>query len=285
MQTNLAISVQKARALALRNAHLTGRPLLVGNAWDGASARILELAGFPAIGTTSAGIAFSRGYADGQQIPADLMVEAVAGICRVASIPVSADVEAGYGNSAEEIERITMAVIQAGAVGMNLEDGTGDPAKPLTDLALQLEKLKAVKRTAAKLGIDLVLNARTDAYLYPGPEVQKFKETLRRSQAYLNAGADCIFIIGLLDTPTISSFLNQLRCPINILATAGGPTIKELQELGVARISFGSAPMRAALRLLQGIAIEILVEGKLSTLKECIPHALMNDLMQFPCPT
>lgn len=285
MQTNPAISAQKARALALRNAHLTGRPLLVGNAWDGASARILELAGFPAIGTTSAGIAFSRGYADGQQIPADLMVEAIAEICRVASVPVSADVEAGYGNSAEEIERITMAVIQAGAVGMNLEDGTGDPAKPLTDLALQLEKLKAAKRTAAKLGIDLVLNARTDAYLYPGPEAQKFKETLRRSQAYLNAGADCIFIIGLLDTPTISSFLNQLRCPINILATAGGPTIKELQELGVARISFGSAPMRAALRLLQGIAIEILVEGTLSTLKECIPHALMNDLMQFPCST
>lgn len=272
-------SAQIEQAITLRKLHLAARPLVIGNAWDAASARIFELAGFLAIGTTSAGIAFSRGYPDGQHIPSDLMIEAVAQICRIASVPVTADMEAGYGNSPEKIERITKAVIQAGAVGMNLEDGTGDPTKPLADLPLQLEKLRAVKEASANAGIEIVLNARTDAYLHRRPAAQKFEETLRRSEAYLSAGADCIFIIGLSDRQIISDFVKRLKCPINILVTAGSPTIKELRDLGVARVSFGSSPMRATLALLQQIAGEILTEGTYSRLTDVISHAKMNELM------
>ena len=272
-------SAQQERAFRLRELHYSGRPLVIGNAWDAASARVLELAGFRAIGTTSAGIAFSHGYPDGQRISADLMVAAVAEICRVTSVPVTADMEAGYGNTPEEIERTTMAVIRAGAVGLNLEDGTGDPAKPLTDVALQVEKLRAVKQASAKLDVDLVLNARTDAYLYSGSAAQQFEETLHRAWSYVSAGADCVFIIGLSDEPTISTFVKELKCPINILLAPGLLTVPELRDLGVARISFGSGPMRAGLTLLQHFASEILSEGFSSTLKDCISHAEMNKIM------
>jgi 2-methylisocitrate lyase-like PEP mutase family enzyme len=285
IQMKQRVSAQQERASRVRKLHHIERPLVIGNAWDAASARILELAGFRAIGTTSAGIAFSRGYPDGQRIPADLMVAAVAEICRVTSVPVTADLEAGYGNSPEEIERTTTGVIQAGAVGMNLEDGTGNPDKPLTDLALQVEKLTAVKRGAAKLDIDLVLNARTDAYLYAGSAAQKFEETLRRARSYVSAGADCVFIIGMLDKRTISAFVKELEFPINVIIVNSNFTVSELRDLGVARVSFGSGPMRAGLTLLQRFASEILAQGTSSTLSDCISHAEMNKVMQFPCST
>lgn len=125
-----------------------------------------------------------------------------------------------------------MVVIGAGAVGINLEDGTGDPAKPSTDVALQVGKLKAVKQTSAKLDMDFVLNARTDAYLYPGSATQRFEEALHRAHSYVSAGADCIFIIGKLDKGTISAFVNELECRINVIVVNGNFAVSELRDPG-----------------------------------------------------
>jgi 2-methylisocitrate lyase-like PEP mutase family enzyme len=144
---------QKKKAETFRALHSGSGPLLLPNVWDVASARIVEEAGFPALATTSAGIAFAYGYPDGQRIPTDRMIEAVAQIAQAVKVPVSADVEAGYGNDPESAARTARAVIVAGAVGLNLEDATGDSEQPLLDLSLQLEKIHAIRNVADKLDV------------------------------------------------------------------------------------------------------------------------------------
>lgn len=272
---------QEKKAFQFRALHRASQPLVVANAWDAASARIFEEAEFPAIATTSAGIAFSQGYPDGERIPLAHMLETVARICKVVAVPVTADMESGYGNAPEAVERTTTGVIEAGAVGINLEDGTRNPEKPLADLPLQLEKLKAVKEASKRAGVSIVLNARTDAYLrHAGSAREQFEEALRRAKLYRDAGADCIFVPGLSDKTLISEIVRELDHPINILVTDGSPTIAELKGLGVARVTFGSGPMRATLKLLQQMANEILKEGTYSMLECTVSHAKMNDLMR-----
>ena len=272
---------QEKKAFQFRALHRASQPLVVANAWDAASARIFEEAEFPAIATTSAGIAFSQGYPDGERIPLAHMLETVARICKVVAVPVTADMESGYGNAPEAVERTTAGVIEAGAVGINLEDGTRNPEKPLADLPLQLEKLKAVKEASKRAGVSIVLNARTDAYLrHAGSAREQFEEALRRAKLYRDAGADCIFVPGLSDKTLISEIVRELDHPINILVTDGSPTIAELKGLGVARVTFGSGPMRATLKLLQQMANEILKEGTYSMLECTVSHAKMNDLMR-----
>src|SRR6266571_1463826 len=155
---------QEARAEAFRNMH-RGRLLLLPNAWDVASARIFEDGGFAAIATTSAGIAFTLGYPDGERVSRQEMLTAVGRIAAAVQVPVTADVEAGYGNRPEDTALTARAVIEAGAVGMNLEDATGQPENPLLDLSLQIEKIKAVLEETQRSGVLIVLNARTDVYL------------------------------------------------------------------------------------------------------------------------
>ncbi|MGC2325854.1 MAG: isocitrate lyase/phosphoenolpyruvate mutase family protein, partial [Candidatus Sulfotelmatobacter sp.] len=152
---------QKKKAKALLVLHSGGGPLILPNVWDVASARLVEDAGFPAIATSSAGVAFSLGYPDGEKIPREEMLAAVARIARAVRVPVTADVEAGYGPTPADATRTARAVIESGAVGMNLEDATGDSQQPLVELPLQLEKIRAVRETAESLQVPLVLNART----------------------------------------------------------------------------------------------------------------------------
>jgi len=270
----------REKAVKLRALHRPGQPLLLVNVWDCATARILESGGSPAVATTSAGIAFTHGYPDGEKIPRELMLEAVARICRSVSVPVTADVEAGYGASAGEMEATASAVVEAGAVGLNLEDGTGDPSKPLADLTLQLEKIRAVKAASERAGVPLVLNARTDAYLDRiGSEEEMLAETLRRGEAYREAGADCVFVPGVTDAATIGELVRRLACPINILAVAASPPIGDLAKLGVARVSLGSGPMRASVSLLQRLAEEAFTRGTYSMLEGILSHARLNQLV------
>ncbi len=270
----------RSKADTLRALHRAGRPLILINAWDAATARILEKAGSPAIATTSAGIAFACGYPDGEKIPRDQMLEAIARICAAVSVPVTADVEAGYGDTPEELHRTATGVLEAGAVGMNLEDGTGRPDHPLADLPLQLDKIRAVREADLHHGKPIVLNARTDVYLdQVGPEADRFAETIRRGEAYRDAGADCVFVPGATDPVVIAAIVKRLACPINVLAAAASPPIGELARLGVARVSLGSGPMRAAMTLVQRLAEEVLTKGTYSALEGIIPHASMNDLM------
>jgi len=255
-------------------------PLLLANAWDAASARIVEDAGLPAIATTSAGIAFACGYPDGQKISAGEMFAAIRRIVEAVSVPVTADVEAGYGYQPEEAGRTAANVIQAGAIGMNFEDATGDPEHPLTDLSLQLDRIHAIRETAATLAVPLVLNARTDVYLLQGGEPDKrYDEVLRRLAAFRDAGADCVFVPGIRDAETIKRVVADLNCPVNILAVPGSPSVRELVALGVKRISLGSGPMRAAMGLLRRVAEELKTAGTYQQMEGAPSHAEMNRMM------
>src|ERR1700758_274990 len=188
------LSKQQEKANAFRAMH-RGPILLLPNVWDVASARIVEEAGFGAIATTSAGVAFSLGYPDGQRITREEMLARVARIAKAVRVPVTADVEAGYGMRPEDAARTAREVIEAGAVGMNLEDATNDHARPLVDLSLQLERIHAVREAALKTGVLLVLNARTDVYLLKvGEPGRRYEEALQRLVAFRDAGADCVFL-------------------------------------------------------------------------------------------
>jgi 2-methylisocitrate lyase-like PEP mutase family enzyme len=271
----------KAKANALRARHRGPKILVLPNAWDVASARVIEEAGFAAIATTSAGIAFSLGYPDGQKISRGEMLARVARIARAVRVPVTADVEAGYGDKPEDASQTAWEVIEAGAVGMNLEDATGDPQHPLVDLPLQLEKIRAVREVALKAGVFLVLNARTDVYLEKvgAPELRYF-EAVKRLMAYRDAGADCVFIPGLREPETIAQLVKDVQCPVNILGGPGAPSIPELEKLGVARVSLGSGPMRATMGLLRRIAEELRANGTYKTMDGAIPHADLNRMME-----
>jgi 2-methylisocitrate lyase-like PEP mutase family enzyme len=254
--------------------------LVLPNAWDVASARIFEEAGFPAIATTSAGVAFSLGYPDGQKIPREEMIARIGRIVRAVNVPVTGDVEAGYGVTATDVARTTRELIQAGAVGMNLEDRSDNPANTLLDLSLAIERIKAARETAANWRVPIVVNARTDVYLMPGAQpATGYYEVQRRLTAYRDAGADCVFAPGLKDPETIGRLVRDLQCPVNILAVSGTPSVPELEKLGVARVSLGSGPMRATIRLLQRIAEELKATGTYSALEGAVPHAEMNRLM------
>ena len=231
--------------------------------------------------TSSAGIAFSLGYPDGQRISREQMLAVIARIAKAVRVPVTADVEAGYGKTPEDAGRTARAVVEAGAVGMNLEDAMGDSPSVLVELPLQLEKIRAVREMASRLRIPLVLNARTDMYLLQiGDPAERYDETVRRLSAFREAGADCVFAPGLRDAPAIGRLVADLKCPINILAGPGSPSVPELSKLGVARVSLGSATMRATVGWLRRIAQELKATGTYSNLQDAPSHAEMNRMME-----
>jgi 2-methylisocitrate lyase-like PEP mutase family enzyme len=274
------ISQQRIKANRLRELHHAPQLLLLPNVWDVASARIVENAGFPALATTSAGVAFTLGYPDGEKLSRDEMLAVVARIASAVNVPVSADVEAGYGHRPEDAALTARAVIQAGAVGLNLEDGTEDSSNPLVELSLQLEKLAAVRQEAKDADVPIVINARTDVFLLNvGPPESRYDEAMRRAAAFKHAGADCVFLPGLRDPETIARFVRELNFPVNILAGPGFPSAAELEKMGVARVSLGSAPMRATLGLLQRMAQELLASGTYQSLAGAPSHAEVNQMM------
>lgn len=271
---------QKKKADNLRALHSGPEPLVLVNVWDAGSARIVEDLGFPAIATTSAGIAFSKGFPDGQKISSEQMMAAVAEIAQAVNVSVTADAEAGYGDGPEHAAETARNVIMAGAVGMNFEDATGRPDQPLVDMELQVERIHAIRESSAEMRVPLVLNARTDVYLLQvGDPAKRYEQAVKRLQAYRDAGADCVFVPGLLDAKTIRRLILDLRCPLNILAVPGSPSIAELAALGVRRISLGSGPMRAALGMLRRLGQEVKAEGTYSSMGGAPSHAEMNQWM------
>ncbi len=265
----MASTTQKDKAVQFRSLH-SGSPILVlPNAWDAASARIFEQAGFPAIATTSSGVAASLGYADGQRISRDMMVEATERIVKAVSCPVSADIEAGYGDTIEEVLQTVRAIINAGAVGINIEDSIRGRDRSLVEVSFQVELLKAIREIAQSIDMPLVINARTDVFLLAiGDPSGRIEQAVLRGNAYRHAGADCIFPIGLSDASTIVALVQAINGPINILAGATTPSIPELAQLGVARVSLASGPMRAVLGYLRLIANELRDHGTYMHLTE-----------------
>jgi 2-methylisocitrate lyase-like PEP mutase family enzyme len=274
------IEQQKEKAIAFRQMHRGPTILVLPNAWDVISARIMEEAGFGAVATTSAGVAFTLGYPDGQKISREEMLARVTRIARAVRVPVTADVESGYGHRPEDAASTTLGVIGAGAVGMNLEDGTGDPATPLVDLSRQIEKIHAVREAAMKSKVLIVLNARTDVFLDKvGPEESRYDATLKRVIAYRDAGADCVFVPGLSERELIGRLVKDVQCPVNILVGPGSPSVNELEELGVARITVGSALMRATLGKVKKAVEELKNSGTYDELEGGIPYAEVNNLL------
>jgi 2-methylisocitrate lyase-like PEP mutase family enzyme len=255
----------------LRSLHHAPEILVLPNAWDSASARIFEELGFPAIATTSAGVAFSLGYADGQYIPAKEMLAAVSRIARSVDVPVTADLEGGYGDIAET----AAALMESGAVGLNLEDILGRGPESLASIDEQVSRIAALRRAGP-----LVINARTDLYLLEiGDAATRFDHACDRLKAYRDAGADCLFIPGVTADDLIARFVDALRFPINILAVAGAPPIARLKELGVARVSVGSGMMRSAMGHTRRIAEALKNTGQFDKMIEgSIPYAEANAL-------
>jgi 2-methylisocitrate lyase-like PEP mutase family enzyme len=241
-------TVQAQKAALLNKLHHGPKILVLANAWDAISARIVEEIGFPAVATTSAGVAATLGYPDGQRVLREEMLEVVARIARAVQVPVTADMEAGYGTSPEEMAETALALVEAGAVGLNLEDVTGDDENSQVALGLQTEKIGAIREASAAAGVPLVINARTDVYLMPiGPAETRFERTVERLRAYAKAGADCVFAPAVKDAETIAKLVKAVEAPLNILLMPGAPNLNELEELGVARASIGSGLMRATL--------------------------------------
>ena len=269
------------KAVDFRLRHRGIGVLLLPNAWDVASARVLEEIGFSAIATTSAGIAFSLGYPDGQRISREEMMARIGRIARAVQVPVNADIEWGYGSTAVDIARTTREVIEAGAIGLNLEDTSGRVDQPLLPLDQVLEKIKVVRETAASLRVPIVVNARTDVYLLEGgnPDAN-YTEAVRRLVAFRDAGADCVFAPGLKDAETIGRLVKDVACPVNILAVPGTPSIEELDKLGVARVSVGSGFMRATLGALRAMGEELKNAGTYSVLASGIPYKDVNELLE-----
>ncbi|MFC7393987.1 isocitrate lyase/PEP mutase family protein [Scopulibacillus cellulosilyticus] len=238
--------------------HKQNTVFVLPNAWDVISAKIFEECGFEAIGTTSAGIAASLGFKDGQNIPLEKMIGTIKNIVSSVNIPVSADIEAGYGSTVNEVLNTVKRVIEAGAVGINIEDGTGDPEHPVFDISLQKEKIKAIKNLSISTDTALFINARTDMYwLDVGNPYQRFQETIKRAEAYEEAGADCIFVPGLNDLEVIRALRQKISCPINLLVSPEMPSTTELSKIGIERLSCGSAPFRSTVTLLKEICEEI----------------------------
>jgi len=266
-----------AKADLFQRLHHGPAILVLPNAWDAATARIFQTAGFPAIASTSAGIAWAAGYPDDERISRGDMLEAVCRIVAAVDVPVTADMEAGYGETAEAAAATAEGVLAAGAIGLNLEDASADR---LLEIAAHSARVRAVRRVAEDAGVPLVINARTDVYLLAvGTPETRFAEAVRRANAYREAGADCLFIPGVRDAETIGRLVESIHGPINVLAGAGTPPAGELQRLGVARISTGSGPMRAGLTLVRRIAEELGQGTYDSFTKDVLSYADVNRLM------
>lgn len=269
------------KAERFRELHLQRPILVLPNAWDAVSARIFEAEGFPAIATTSAGVAAAIGYADGGMVPAHEMVEAISRIARAVKVPVTADIEHAYGTTPDAVAEVVLRVLAAGAVGINVEDAIPGAAD-LAPIPLQADKIKAIVKSAKTAGVGVVVNARTDVFLRQiGAPETRLAAAVERAHAYRAAGADCIFVPGVRDAETIAALVREIPAPINILAVKGTPPVAELEALGVARVSVGSGPMRAVLSLARDIARELKDTGTYSLFSErAYPYDDLNRLMR-----
>ena len=261
-------SEQRQLADNFRKLHRAPPILLLPNAWDPMSARIFEAAGFPAAATTSGGLAWALGYQDGEKTPWPEVVAATRRIAQAIRVPLTADIEAGYGETPEQVARSITEIIGAGAVGVNLEDGTPDPQQPVRTIEEAAARIRAARAAANAAGVPIVINARVDLYLkHVGDEATRFTGTVQRAEAYLAAGADCIFVFAVADVDLIKKLTAAIKAPVNVVGRAGGPGLKTLEAAGVARVSIASGASMVVMSQIQHIAEELRQKGEFDILK------------------
>jgi 2-methylisocitrate lyase-like PEP mutase family enzyme len=268
-------SNQKEKAEMFLKFHQDKEILVLLNSWDRGSSRLIEACGYKAVATTSMGIAASLGYPDSQIIQLSEMIEVITGIVNAVKVPVTVDIEAGYGNNLNEIIDSVKKIIATGIVGINIEDSI-DLNPVLIDEMEFCERISAIRALSESLGFHLVINARTDSFFTSsGSPQEKLSESIKRGNKYREAGADCIFIQPVWDKKTISTLVKEINAPINILAnpTNGAglpPSVHELEDLGVARLSLGSSLMKATLALIKKVANELSEKGTYNILSETL---------------
>ncbi|MBR7824997.1 isocitrate lyase/phosphoenolpyruvate mutase family protein [Actinospica sp. MGRD01-02] len=267
------------RATRFRALHDPAAPLALANVWDAAGARIVAAAGASAIATTSAGVAWGLGAADGDQVSRDAMLGQLARIVAASGdLPVTADIETGFGTSPADVADTIARVLDTGAVGVNIEDAlpapgaSGDPLRPVAE---QAERLAAARAAAYRAGIPLYINARIDVFLCGvGEESGRLQATIDRARAYLEAGASGVFILGVRDAETIAALTAGIDAPVNV--GGGALSVAQLGKLGVARVSLGAGTALAAYGALDRMARELLGESPSSALD----YATLNGLMK-----
>jgi len=268
-------SIQREKAEMFLKFHQDKDILVLLNSWDIGSSKLIEACGYKAIATTSMGIAASLGYPDSQVIKLSEMIHVITGIVNGVQVPVTVDIEAGYGTNLNEIIDSVKQIISTGIVGINIEDSI-DLSPELVEEIEFCERISAIRSLSDSLGFHLVINARTDSfYTTSGSPQEKLKESIKRGNKYQEAGADCIFIQPVWDRETISTLVKEINAPVNILSNPGNgaglpPSVRELQDLGVARLSLGSSVMKATLALIKKIADELLQKGTYNLLSDAL---------------
>ncbi|MBF0672401.1 MAG: isocitrate lyase/phosphoenolpyruvate mutase family protein [Salinibacterium sp.] len=243
------------KAELLRSLHVPGSPLIVANVWDVVTARIVsEVPGMKALATASHSISFARGLPDGEGMTADQALEAVKPIIGATELPVSVDFEKGYSETAKGVEKNVSRLIELGAAGLNIEDSVGPEKAPQFPIAEAADRVAAARAAGAVSGIPIVINARVDTLAAPGGD---WDEAVERANAYLEAGADCIFFLGLKDEDMVKRALDEVNGLISVIGKPGGVPLKRLAELGVARVSFGPGTMGLTLAHLQDAAAQL----------------------------
>jgi 2-methylisocitrate lyase-like PEP mutase family enzyme len=268
-------TIQKDKAELFLKFHQGKEILVLLNSWDIGSSRLIEASGYKAIATTSMGIAASLGYPDCQVIQLSEMIDVISGIVRNVQVPVTVDIEAGYGSTLDEILDSVEKIIATGIVGINIEDSISLNPVLLDEMEF-CERISAIRALSDSLGFHLVINARTDSfYTSSGSPREKLSESIKRGNKYREAGADCIFVQPVWDKETIATLVKEIHAPINILSNPGiggglPPSVRELQELGVARLSLGSSLMKATLALIKKVADELSQKGTYNTLLDSL---------------
>jgi 2-methylisocitrate lyase-like PEP mutase family enzyme len=272
-------SIQKEKAEMFLKFHQDKEILVLLNSWDIGSSKLIEACGYKAIATTSMGIAASLGYPDSQVIQLSEMIDTITGIVNGVQVPVTVDIEAGYGNNLNEIIDSVKKIIATGIVGINIEDSI-DLNPVLIDEMEFCERISAIRALSDSLGFHLVINARTDSfYTSSGSPREKLSESIKRGNKYREAGADCIFVQPVWEKETISTLVKEINAPINILSNPGigagiPPSVSELQDLGVARLSLGSGLMKATLALIKKVADELSEKGTYNILLDTLTPVL-----------
>ena len=271
------------KAATFRRLHEQDKPIVLVNAWDAAGASVLQSAGASAIATTSAGMAWSLGYPDGQHVPVNALVDACARIARVVRVPLSVDIERGFSESVDGACDLVRALIDLGVVGINIEDGVDPRTGSLNAPDELMRRIEALRTVAEQVGVALFINARSDVFVARDvPGEARRDEAQRRSRLYASSGADGMFVPGLAALPDIASLCADSTLAINVYAGGPGiPAVDALAAHGVRRVSLGCGPLQAMLALLQGIALETFATGRVDTMaKDQMSGDLLNQLLQ-----